>query len=277
MRPLDELLDAGDSFRLYAVNGQSIPYDGWVELTVNLPGNDNPDLAVQVPFLVSQLPLPQPIMGSNVLDEMISGPQSSAETHAMVISLLQKALGVEEDQAVAMANFTQVKKTSNDNIATVRLGKEDVTILAGRTVHVRCRVPPTLDTSDSVVLYEPPEESACLEQLSVGEGLLEISDNRWPLIHVPISNHTKHEITIPKRTELGSIQHITKVIEMGKLESQQSGKPPAQAVGAEVNVTTPTPQPVDLWQPPVDLSHLNNGATTTGGGNAASGVCSICP
>lgn len=256
VRPLDELLDAGDSFRLYAVNGQSIPYDGWVELTVNLPGNDNPDLAVQVPFLVSQLPLPQPIMGSNVLDEMISGPQSSAETHAMVISLLQKALGVEEDQAVAMVNFTQVKKTSNDNIATVRVGKEDVTIPARRTVHVRCRVPPTLDTSDSVVLYEPPEESACLEQLSVGEGLLEISDNRWPLIHVPISNHTKHEITIPKRTELGSIQHITKVIEMGKLESQQSGKPPAQAVGAEVNVTTPTPQPVDLWQPPVDLSHL---------------------
>ncbi len=148
VRPLDELVDAGESFRLYAANGQSIPYDGWVELMVNLPGNDNPDLAVQVPFLVSQLPLPQPIIGSNVLDEMISGPQSSAQTHAMVISLLQKALGVEEDQAIAMVSFTQVQKTSNDE------------------------------------------------------------------------------------------------------------KPPVQAVRAEVNVTTPAPPPADLWQPPVDLSHL---------------------
>lgn len=76
-------------------------------------------LAVQVPFLVSQIPLPQPIIGSNVLDEMISGPKSSMGTHAVVIGLLQKALGVEEDQAVAMVNFTQVQKTQNDIIATV--------------------------------------------------------------------------------------------------------------------------------------------------------------
>lgn len=155
MRALDELLDEGESFRLYAANGQSIPYDGWVELMVNLPGNDNPALAVQVPFLVSQLPLPQPIIGSNVLDEMISGPQSSAETHAMVISLLQKALGVEEDQAIAMVNFTQVQKTSNDAIATIRVGKEDVRIPAGKTVHVRSRVPPTHQTQSS---YMNPQE-----------------------------------------------------------------------------------------------------------------------
>lgn len=256
MRALDELLDELESFRLYAANGQSIPYDGWVELMVNLLGNDNPALAVQVPFLVSQLPLPQPIIVSNVLDEMISGPQSSAETHAMVISLLQKALGVEEDQAIAMVNFTQVQKTSNDVIATIRVGKEDVRIPAGKTVHVRCRVPPTLDTSDSVVLYEPSGENTCLEQLSIGEGLLEITNSRWPLIHVPISNHTKHEITLSKRTELGSVQHVTKVNEIGKLESQQDEKPPVQAVQAEVNATTPESPSAGLWQPPIDLSHL---------------------
>lgn len=205
MRPLDELLEEGESFRLYAANGQSIPYNGWVELMVNLPGNDDPALAVQVPFLVSQLPLPQPRIGSNVLDEMISGPKSSGETHAVVIGLLQKALGVEEDQAVAMVSFTQVQKTQKEITATIGVGKENVTIPADNTVHVRCKVPPTLDMSDPVVLYEPPEENACLAQLSVGEGLLEISRSKWPLVHVPISNHTKHEVILPKRTELGSL------------------------------------------------------------------------
>ena len=66
-RPLEELLDQGESLNVYAANGQSIPYDGWVELTVNLMGNDNPNLAIQVPFLVSQLSLPQPLLGANVL------------------------------------------------------------------------------------------------------------------------------------------------------------------------------------------------------------------
>lgn len=160
---------------------------------VNLPGNDDPALAVQVPFLVCQIPLPQPIIGSNVLDEMISGPKSSVETHAVVIGLLQKALGVEEDQAVAMVNFTQVRKTQNDIIATVRVGKEDVLIPAAKTVHVRCKVPPTLDVSDPVVLYEPPDENACLAQLSMGEGLLEIShtDGPWFVYRFPTTQNMK--------------------------------------------------------------------------------------
>ena len=77
--------------------------------------------------------------------------------------------------------------------------REEVTIPAGKTFHVRCRVPPSFDTSDSVVLYESPEESTILEHLSVGEGLLEISKNRWSLVHVPISNHTKHEVGVSAR------------------------------------------------------------------------------
>lgn len=105
-------------------------------------------------------------------------------------------------------------------------------------------------------MYEPSEENACLEQLSVGKSLLEISRSKWPLVYVPTSNHTKHEIILPKRTELGSLQHITKIIEMGKLGSQQEEELPVQAVQAQVNVTTSEPPSTGLWKPPVDLSHL---------------------
>lgn len=72
---------------------------------------------------------------------------------------------------------------------------------------------------------------------------------------MPVYNHTKHDITLPNRTELDSIQHITKVIDMGKLESEQGEKPSVQAIRVEVNVTTSTLPPADLWQPPVNLSH----------------------
>ena len=215
-RPLEELLDQAESLNVYAANGQSIPYDGWVELKVNLTGNDNPNLAIQVPFLVSQLSLPQPLLGANVLQEIINGQESSTDAQATMIGLLRRALGVEEDQAEAMVNFIQAQKRPDHSLAKIRVGREDVTIPAGKTLRVRCRVPPSFDPSNPVVLYESPEESPSLEQLSIGEGLLKISKMRWSLVHMPISNHTKHEITLPKRTLLGSIEHVAKVIEIGK-------------------------------------------------------------
>lgn len=90
----------------------------------------------------------------------------------------------------------------------------------------------------------------------MGEGLLEISHSRWPLVFAPISNHTDHEIILLKRTELGSLQHITKIIVMGKPEPQQEEGPPVQVVQAQVNSTTSEPPSSGPWKPPVDLSHL---------------------
>lgn len=55
----------------FAVNGQAVPYDGWVELTVTLAGHEDPNLTVQAPFLVSTLSPPQPLVGANVLGAII--------------------------------------------------------------------------------------------------------------------------------------------------------------------------------------------------------------
>lgn len=51
VRPLQGLLE--ENLNVYAVNGQAIPYDGWVELTVILTGNEVPNLTMQAHFLVS--------------------------------------------------------------------------------------------------------------------------------------------------------------------------------------------------------------------------------
>ena len=121
VRPLQELLE--ENLDVYAVNGQTIPYDGWVELTVNLTGTDNPNLTIQAPFLVSQLSLPQPLLGANVLEEIIRRQESSGDAAATVTSLLRSAFGMEEEQVVAMVNFIQVSQRTYCDPATVRVGK----------------------------------------------------------------------------------------------------------------------------------------------------------
>ncbi|XP_042351190.1 uncharacterized protein LOC121949540 isoform X2 [Plectropomus leopardus] len=190
--------------------------------------------------------LPQLLVGANVLQAMIDGQESLADAQGLVTRLLlRKALGVKEEQAEAMVNYIQIQKKPNYSMSTIRVGKEDMSIPAGKTMHVQCRVPPMFDMSDPVVLYEPSEENMTLQQLSVGEGILETS-SRWPLITMPISNHTKQNTILPKRTALGSIQHTAKVIEMGKTETQWVETSQLTTVRADVNnVTTPSTTPTE--------------------------------
>ena len=142
VRPLQELLE--DEVEVVGMGGQVIPYEGWVELTVNLTGNDDPDLTIQTPFLVSQLPLIQPIVGANVLEEIIHRRESSKDDVRTVISLLCSAFAMEEDQVMAMVHSIQVPQKPDRGPVTVRIGRSNIVIPPRKAVDVWCRVPPNL-------------------------------------------------------------------------------------------------------------------------------------
>ncbi|XP_023201986.1 uncharacterized protein LOC111610961 [Xiphophorus maculatus] len=251
VRPLSELLE--EELSVYAVTGHSVPYSGWVELTVNLAGNDDPNLTIQAPFLVSQLPLPQPLLGANVLEEIIKRKESSGEAVTTVVSLLRDAFGIEEEQVEAIVSFIQVPPRAYDDPVTIRVGRDCTIIPPGRTVHVWCRVPPNFNIIDPFVLYEPAEGSTALGHLGVGEGLLKVNEARRPYVKVPISNHSKHEVTLPKRTPLGTIQHVTKVLETSTPGSHQKEMAAVRVNGVASSSSSPT----DSWLPPVEVSHLS--------------------
>lgn len=61
--PLSEIDGDEEELKVYAVNGEVLPFDGWVALTVNLKGNENPNLSITVSFLVSSLVLERPLLG----------------------------------------------------------------------------------------------------------------------------------------------------------------------------------------------------------------------
>lgn len=134
LRPLTELLQPDETLEVFALNGEAIPYDGWVEIIVNIPGNDNPDLAIQVPFLVSQTQVERPLLGYNVIQEVISRP-GGAYVLSTVAHLLKHAMAIDEEQAVAYVSLTQAKAPSTDscNFATTRVGKQDITLPPGQT------------------------------------------------------------------------------------------------------------------------------------------------
>lgn len=159
------------------------------KLTVTFSGHEDPNLTVQAPFLVSKLSLSQPLVGSNVLGAIIQRQETDEGANVTLLSLLRRAFGMDEEQVEAMVSFIQVPQDYDCDPVTVRVGKDNVTIPAGKVVQILCRVPRNFETSDPFVLYEPAEVNVALRHLSVGEGLLEINNPLKPIVKIPISNH----------------------------------------------------------------------------------------
>lgn len=248
IRPLQELVV--EDFQVCTINGQVVPYEGWVELTVILSGHDDPNLTVQAPFIVSKIPLTQPLIGANVVGTIIERQESDKDGITLLINLLCRAFEMDEDQVTAMVHLIQVPQKTECRLATVRVGKDNLVIPADKVVRVWSRVPPCIDTTDSLVLYETAGDNVVLKQLSIGDGFLEINNTQRPYFKIPISNHTKDDITLARRTALVTIQHIAWVLETDSpeplsLESIPTGKTTAHNSTAIV----PDNTPAEPWLP----------------------------
>ncbi len=233
---------------MYAVNGDSLPFDGWVALTVNLMGNEDPNLSITVPFLVSSLALERPLLGFNVLEEMIQ--KQPERLMSTLVVLLCNALCIPTEKAELMVNSIQASKPSVQ-YGNLRTGRQDTVIPAGQVAWVKCQLPPHMSTSDTVFLFEPDDNNVQLTELDVGESLLEVQNPRKPYVAVPVGNNTKHTVTLPRKTALASIHCVEKVI------ATDSPETPKPTVIVNSAVSTPVDIRPSSWQPSIDLSHLD--------------------
>lgn len=255
LRPLSEIIDGGD-INVSAVNGEPLPFEGWVELTVNLPGNDDPSLAIQVPFLVGKMPLERPLLGFNVVEEIIRGKKDTESGLWTFSELLRMALDIKGEQANAIVSFIQEPPFVNPT-AIVTVGPRDVVVPPGQVTHIKCEVPVSLKCSEPVVLFESSEESASLTQLDVGDGLMELEGTDRPYVRIPLGNPSACEVTIRRRTPLGSIQPISSIIDTEQQDFVDRVDLPVSRGEEPGFQGQEDVRRVDsLWHPPVDVSHL---------------------
>lgn len=137
VRPLSDLI-GNRGLDLTAANGGQIPYDGWVELTFNLPGNKDPNLGIRVPFLVSRVGLVRPILGFNVIQELILGQEGDIEVVAVIGKLLREAMQLEDDKAQTMVNLIHTRE-SNRHLVMVRVGRRDIVVCPGQVTRINAR------------------------------------------------------------------------------------------------------------------------------------------
>ena len=65
-------MNPNDDLDLLAANGTAIPYKGWAAIDLNIdPTRENSEFQICVPFLVTSETLDYPIVGYNVIQEII--------------------------------------------------------------------------------------------------------------------------------------------------------------------------------------------------------------
>ncbi|KAL1272216.1 hypothetical protein QQF64_028078 [Cirrhinus molitorella] len=250
VRPLQDLLGCGNDLEVYAVNGDPIPFDGWTVITVNLLGNEDPSLSINVPFLVSKMPIERPLLGFNVIEELIQGkPEQLMQT---LTTLLAGAIDVPNEKAQTLIEVIRTGEEGEGGGRCLKVGQKGVIIPAGQVAWVQCRIPEKSKQLDSVVLFEPQEDNAQLRCLDIGEGLLEIPNKGDSYISVPVGNYTGCDVALPQGVVLGTLQPIERILDSG----QSSGA--RQTVRVQTAGTQEMDISMGLWHPPVDLDHLSD-------------------
>ena len=200
IKQLSELLDT--SLNLTAVNGTKVPYIGWVEARVKLtpPSSDNDQEELLEPFLVTSEKLDCPILGYNVIEELVSQEQNPTPT------IYKSFPETDKRKLDALVNFTQ--GSNSDAICKVRTGRKDVIIPKDSAVVVSCRANTGPVNKQTPVPFEPNELVQLPEGLEVNETLLNIKPGKTFKLQIVVHNGTDHDVVLRSRTSLGVLQAV---------------------------------------------------------------------
>ena len=236
VKKLDNIL--GVNLNLTAANGTTIPYPGFVELTVKLRESNN--LEIGVPFLVTQEKLEVPILGYNVIEEFFKLSSASGDKNVVMKILFPN---LKSDETKLLINLISEEQSQDMHFGTVKVKKRDCTIPKGQSIHINCRANYFSMESKTPVLFEPIENSNLPESLQISETLIVVNRGKSCCVKVEVTNNSAHDIIIPKHTEIGQLQLVKSVTPIEVTAKKQETK--SEMKGAAMGIPSDTRLAVD--------------------------------
>lgn len=221
IQPLETLLDK-EPLEIAAANGTEVPFDGWAEIELQLGGTSQGQLTIKVPALISQN-CTCSLLGSNVITELI---QENAEQGDQqdVMTILKQALSISGgavEALVALLGVMAPKETFSQY--SVKVGKKGITIPAGQTCKIKCRVRGF--PGGGTLLFEPSTTSNCPDGLELFPALVDVPKGSSKCTKIPIQNLTKHDIYLTQRTVLGTLEEVSEVKTVKNLPERSASMP----------------------------------------------------
>lgn len=108
-RNIAELLGEEAGLNLIGANGAPIPFDGWVEVQFQLTSGAQSSTPLTVPLLVARNDLEYPIIGFNVIEEVIKSPDQMGEDGGEPLNEIMKSAfsEVEQENVIMLVDLAQ--------------------------------------------------------------------------------------------------------------------------------------------------------------------------
>ena len=221
---------------LIGANGGPIPFDGWVEVQFQLTSGAQSSTPLTVPLLVARDDLEYPIIGYNVIEEVIKSPdQMGGESTGSLREVMSSAFSeVKQESVTALVDLLQ--SAGVEKLCVLRSGKNKLTVPRRQTVAVACRVDCGPLEERTPVLFEPAQESAWPAKLS--EQLLSLLRGLPRKVNIEVHNPTRHDIILGRRTPLGSL-HLVQSITPLEVQRKDLPHPNRRTSTEEDNLVLP--------------------------------------
>ena len=205
-RKLEEIL--GTNLELRAANNSPIPYNGFVELAFGLtaPYEGDRTFRLNVPFLVADCSIANPIIGYNVIEEIIRSTQSNKDN---LIRTFQVAF--EQTRETTEALINEIQAVKEQDLATIRSPNSQITLQPTELTSVVCRGNAEILSNNTKVIFIPDERKPWPPGLEMEEMLYSLQRGRSFKIKIGIYNSTAHPITLYRLTPLGRVELVKSV------------------------------------------------------------------
>ena len=260
IQQLDSLL--GVTINLRAANGTVIPYDGWVEIDFCLL-DEKPCESMMVPFLVSSGDMDSPLIGYNVIEEIVKVNSSVNSKHSFLQSLSNSFTNTNTEKAEALVNLIHsIEETSE--LCSIKTGKRNIVIPKDSSKVIVCRMNGGPFDQSQPVMFEPDEEQMWPEGLEFTDSLHSLHRGSSARIKISAQNTTDHDITLLRRTKLGRLQLVKSVtpLEVELKDFPETSQQTETLQSNEINASSQQTDDGshanrDKWIPEVDVSHLS--------------------
>eukprot|EP00794_Sanderia_malayensis_P021316 gene21316-23391_t len=241
VKDISELINV--QLNLTAANGTQIPYLGWCQIDFSITNNET----LVVPFLNAKEAVCLPLIGYNVIEEFVKNGISSNE-------LKSAFADVSSVNCTALVDL--IKSNVETELCNIRTNKRNHVIPSGKTLQVPCRVNHGPIGKEIPVLFEPNEQQ--ISGISVYEKLFTIKSGNSSKVKIEITNNSKHDIVLPRRTLLGKIELVQSVtpLDVELKENLENNKSRSSSPNTSVNTCYEGEIPEHIRQ--VDLPTLNN-------------------
>lgn len=257
LRDIAEIVDSNDPLQVEAANGTEMPYVGWIEVTFRLEGAAD---EFHVPMLVMRGSQQScPIIGFNVIERVVissQNNQTNTVTKEKLIKTVKLAFpNLKKRKAEALIIAVSVERMSE---YLVKTACQRMTIPSHCAVQVECRILARSFKDDTTLLFEPDGNPHWPEGLEFCDTLVQVRKGARPNIILSVQNPTDHDIMLTGRVVIGTAQPVTLAYPLSPVKEAHPS--------ADINKTQAYPAEqqrsnTEFWDPPIDLSHLDDGQT----------------